>query len=300
MEEEAPVERVLPSDAGQGNSIKFAVASELKSLSELWKELLVDLPLRFCSDSVRLSVMDASECSLLNCELRGTEYRYCGKDSFSVILASDLHRSLKLATSSLPCSVILSDHPTSVRVDLKAQSKSLAVVNDLYKSSQEFPKISIPPLTYQCALTISSSDLARFMREVNASRIRITVEGETLTLEGAGSSGATKIVIGSEYFSMVHTCKEKTSGVFSLKFLLRFVRNLAPSVTLYIDDVLPLLLQYELISSSVRLMLSPDGGEGDASEGREAEKSAEVSGDAPVDAPSAPAQKKRARRTSAA
>lgn len=240
------------------NILTTALATEVKVIFDVAKDLLTDVPLRWTPAGLLIVALDNTETSLLHIELKGQNYHYERESSF-YIPAAEIHRSLRSISNNLGTFRLSFEDDGGDHLSLSIEniSKGVFMVHRLRKGRKTTENITIPATTFRSVVSMSSTDLQRLLKELPGTKINVSSKEDVLTFSGDSATCASEITI-KEGLTFSSVCSENISGSFLSKTLLKFARPIGPNVTLYLDKDLPLVLRYTLETATVKLLISPD------------------------------------------
>jgi len=244
------------------NSLTISNAVELRSITDLMKDLITEIPFEFCAEGLKIVAMDCNENALIHVLIKGDLYHFEVNERFSLPM-NDFHRSFRhVSNAQGNCVVeIVYDRkrPNYMDMTLHNEAKDTKVKTSFHIIQSQNPRIHIPDTTFDIVFTMSSLDFQKYLRECCKSDVvklflsKDAIEFHSKTLGSditisilPAGSGVDFKAIGDDVFE----------SNFPLKYLEKFSRPITPMVTVFAKQGLPLVLAYRMNCGTVRLLIT--------------------------------------------
>lgn len=248
--------------------MRTAQTAQWRSLIDFLKDLITECPVTFNADGMVLKSLDPHKVALLHLQVEA-EFCYCPEPIIVGINMIALYKMIRNLTTGgylLELSLTAAE-PDVLAIKLINSDKRTSTVNKLKLLKLPKETLEIPSTNFQRVLTIPSSDLQRYIKELAAisNRIRITSRDDLLILKAEGAVGSSEIQIrptasGMHWVSVEESDEGTTnevSGLFYSKFLERFTRPLDSICEVFLKESYPLVIRFVLASAVLRAVLAP-------------------------------------------
>lgn len=259
--------KTQPSDDG-GKMIVLVRTSQclqFKALLECLKELLTEVNMEFIEDKgLRLVAIDPGNVAMVHLEVNAIEY-FFAKDTVTAGMdVSFLYKIIRcMSSGDLMTWKIYEDDPHVMHIELANSDRRTTTTNKLKLLDLEEVNVRIPPVDYERVVSMPSSDLAKYVREMVTISNIMTVKGTRDTLEfyADGKMASSHITVRptSAGLNWRHeTNSEPIEGKFFVKYVEKFVKvSVDTSVELFLKQDFPLVFRYELSIGTLRFVIAP-------------------------------------------
>lgn len=238
---------------------------QFKALLECLKELLTEVNLEFIQGKgLRLVAIDPGNVAMVHLEVNAIEYFYAKDVVTAGMDMSFLYKMIRsMSSGDLMTWKIFDDEPHVMHIELANSDRRTMTTNKLKLLDLEEVNISIPPVDYQRVVSMPSSDLAKYVREMVTISNIISVKGtrETLEFFAEGKMASSHITVRptSAGLNWRHeTNSESIEGKFLVKYVEKFVKvSVDTSVELFLKQDFPLVFRYELSIGTLRFVIAP-------------------------------------------
>ena len=238
---------------------------QFKALLECLKELLTEVNMEFVENKgLRLVAIDPGNVAMVHLEVNAIEYFYAEGTVTAGLDMAFLYKMIRcMSSGDLMTWKIFEDEPHVMCIELANSDRRTMTTNKLKLLDLEEVNISIPPVEYQRVVSMPSSDLAKYVREMVTISNIISVKGtkETLEFFAEGKMASSHIIVRptSAGLNWRHeTNSEAIEGKFLVKYVDKFVKvSVDTSVELFLKQGFPLVFRYELVIGTLRFVIAP-------------------------------------------
>ena len=238
---------------------------QFKSLLECLKELLTEVNMEFVQNKgMRLVAIDPGNVAMVHLEVNAIEYFYAEGTVTAGLDMSFLYKMIRcMSSGDLMTWKIFEDEPHVMWIELANSDRRTITTNKLKLLDLEEVNIKIPPVEYERVVSMPSSDLAKYVREMVTISNIISVKGtkETLEFFAEGKMASSHITVRptSAGLNWRHeTNSEAIEGKFLVKYVDKFVKvSVDTSVELFLKQGFPLVFRYELVIGTLRFVIAP-------------------------------------------
>ncbi|CAM9154034.1 unnamed protein product [Ectocarpus sp. 8 AP-2014] len=238
---------------------------QFKALLECLKELLTEVNVEFIENKgIRLVAIDPGNVAMVHLEVNAIEYFYALNTVTAGMDVSLLYKMIRcMSSGDLMTWKIFEDEPHVMHIELANSDRRTNTTNKLKLLDLEEVHISIPPVEYQRVVSMPSSDLAKYVREMVTISNIMSVKGTRDTLEffSEGKMASSHITVRptSAGLNWRHeTNSESIEGKFLVKYVEKFVKvSVDTSVELFLKQDFPLVFRYELSIGTLRFVIAP-------------------------------------------
>lgn len=256
---------------------------QFRLLIDALKDLIPECPIKFEADGMKLVSMDPAHVALIHLHAT-SEFYHCKRDVSLGVNIIALYKMLRnLTTSGFMLEISYHASESDIlRVVVTNVDKRTRTENKLKLLRLPDENIIIPSTTFNRVLSMPSTDLQRYIRELSSisNKIKVKSTHDKLVLSAYGNNGSTAITI-SPTASGLHWVYSDTNdaagkgepasaprgkeeqeeedvveGVFLSKYLERFSKPLDAVVEVFIKAHYPLVLRYQMSLCTVRLVIA--------------------------------------------
>lgn len=239
------------------------------------KDILVETNMTIKPDGIRILNMDKSHTILVHLflEAKNFDFYECKKDI--IVIGLNMGQLYKLLqnvhqTDTLSIYIENCDYMDGIVSHLTLRSENAennqCKTQKLKMIEPEFEELQYPnDVRFSSIITLPSNDFQRIIRDLSAisDKVEIRTVGNELTFKASGHFAQSEILRTEKENSMTFKEKQESSkiiqGEFSLKNLSYLTRctNLCSEVEIYLENDLPLVVQYKVASlGSIKLCVS--------------------------------------------
>lgn len=237
---------------------------QFKSLFECMKELLDEVNVEFVEGKgVRLVTLDPGKVAMIHLVINAVEYFFAKGTVTAGLNMLFFYKIVRSLTSGdLMIWRIYEDSPTDFHVEIINSERKTQVVSVLKLLDLDEIEISVPGIQFDRVVSMPSSDLTKYIREMSAisNIVKICGTRNTLEFEAKGDMASSKITISptASGLNWKHSQDiDNIEGTFYVKYLEKFCKcNVETNVELYLKDKLPLILLYQLSIGTLRFCLA--------------------------------------------
>jgi len=246
-------------------SLKSSRSLQFKSLFECLKELLEEVTIEFIEGKgVRLVALDPGSVAMVHLVIDAVEYFYA-KGVVSAGLHMAFFYKMIRSLSSGDCIEwrIYEDSPNDFEIEISNDDRKTHVTHRLKLLNLEELSINVPSIEFDRIVSIPSSDLSRYVKEMGtiSPKIIIRATQDTLEFEANGEMATSSIVVKptASGLNWKHSENVPTiSGEFFTKYIEKFCKcSVETTVLLYLKQDLPLVLLYDLTIGKLRFCIAP-------------------------------------------
>lgn len=256
-----------PQEDGRNIAVLMRTSQclQFKALLECLKELLTEVNMEFIQDKgMRLVAIDPGNVAMVHLEINAIEYFYCEGSVTAGMDMSFLYKMIRsMSSGDLMTWKIFEDEPHVMHIELANSDRRTMTTNKLKLLDLEEVRIRVPPVDYQRVVSMPSSDLSKYVKEMVTISNIISVKGtrETLEFFAEGKMASSHIVVRptSAGLNWRHdTDADSIEGKFLVKYVEKFVKvSVDSSVELFLKQDYPLVFRYELSVGTLRFVIAP-------------------------------------------
>ena len=237
---------------------------QFKSLFECMKELLDEVNVEFVEGKgVRLVTLDPGKVAMVHLVINAVEYFFAKGTVTAGLNMTFFYKIVRSLTSGdLMIWRIYEDSPTDFHVEIINSERKTRTVSVLKLLDLDEVEISVPGIQFDRVVSMPSSDLTKYIREMSSISNIITIRGtrKTLEFQAKGEMASSKITVSptASGLNWKHSQDvDEIEGTFYVKYLEKFCKcNVETNVELYLKDKLPLILLYQLSIGTLRFCLA--------------------------------------------
>ena len=260
---------MLPDKADCRVYLKTIQGGAIRTLSEVLKEVVHDVLMKFDPAGVQLMQMDSARCALVSMKLRAEnfeEYKCTGVTEVGLSLAS-MFKLLRITGSHDTVTMYITTADSSeLGITIQNSEKNSLTDFRLKLLDVDNDEITIPEVEFDSVITMPSVYFQRLCRDAEniADHITIRSEGGVLTLGCDGDFARQETTIGQADSGMAIQCREGSpvvEGKFSLKYLIRFCKasSLCNTLYMYMKQSYPLVMRYNVAGlGELKFALAPE------------------------------------------
>ncbi|KAG5186467.1 hypothetical protein JKP88DRAFT_241075 [Tribonema minus] len=240
--------------------------SQWRSIFDFVKDVTTEVPFKFDTEGLSIITLDPLKIALISVRAV-TEFYYCKAPLNVGINVTVLYRLLRNLTSAgYVLEISMFQNETDViHVQITNRDKRSVVRNKIKLLRLPDEVITIPSTTFDRVLSIPSSDLQRYIRELSSLSSKITVSStrDELTLSAQGALGSSEITVrptsSGVHFLFKDTEKhdEVVSARFYSRYLEKLCRPIDSSTEVFLKKGYPLVLRYNLATATIRVVIAP-------------------------------------------
>lgn len=260
-------------------TIRTGQTGPFKTLMMALKEIILETNITFTKDGMKLINMDKSHTVVVFLDLPASQFEVydCKKDQ--IVIGVNLMYLFKLI-NSIESNETLTMYIEKQDYNDGAISEMALKFDNLTNNQYTIHKIRLaepdqeeeiyPDIKYSSVITFPSADFQKIIRTLSniSEEVEIISVGSELTYKCSSTFASTEIKRRESdgmAFLQKNVPGKVVSGTFSLKYLGFFIKctNLCTQTEMYLDNRLPLVLQYAVANlGTLRLCLSPKGAGG--------------------------------------
>jgi proliferating cell nuclear antigen len=248
--------------------LKTVQGGAIRTLFEVLKDIVHDVPLQFDSTGVRLLTMDGSRCSLISFKLHAESFEeYACASKFTVgVNVSSLFKLVRITGSHDTVTLyMLPGCSNELGITIQNADKNSCTDFRLKLLDVNSEEITIPEVEFDSVITMPSAYLQRLCRDALNIADHMTIRSAqgVLTMLCDGDFARQETVIGVADTGMAIEWREggAAEGRFNLKFLSSFCKasTLCNVVELFMKQSFPLIMRYGVASlGELKFALAPE------------------------------------------
>ena len=260
-------DRVQPVHNGRKLLVLMKTSSSLqfKSLFECLKELLEEVTIEFIENKgLRLVALDPAKVAMVHLMIDASEYFYAkGKVCAGLHMAFFYKMIRSLSSGDLMEWRIYEDSPNDFEVEISNTERKTETTHKLKLLNLDEIEIIVPSIQFDRVISIPSSDLSKYVKEMGTigNIINVRATKSTLEFEAVGDMADSKIVIRPTASGLNWKHSEDVpdiEGKFYVKYIEKFCKcSVDATVLMYLKDTLPLILLYDLKIGKLRFCIAP-------------------------------------------
>lgn len=237
---------------------------QFKSLMECMKELLDEVNVEFVEGKgVRLVTLDPGKVAMVHLVIDAVEYFFSKGTVIAGLNMSFFYKMIRSLTSGdLMEWRIYEDSPNEIHLDISNSERKTRTINVIKLLDLDTDEITVPGIQFDRVVSMPSSDLTRYIREMSAvsNIIKIKATNKELQFSAEGDMASSLIIVEptASGLNWKHSQDvEDIEGIFYVKYLEKFCKcNVEANVELYMKHKLPIILLYQLSIGTLRFCLA--------------------------------------------
>lgn len=235
---------------------KTVQTSNLKSLFELLKNIIIDLNLVITKEKIKIVELNTNHISLVYVGMLADNFEeYSYNEDTPLILGintENLYKIIKTVKHDETITLFVKRNaPKTLCIRKENESRNYKQTFSLGLDNIEYYKYDIPPIDFKTSLTMSSSEFQKICKDfcsLGAKKMEIKNIKDGVFFEAEGEFTKINAVIGSSENTTLTNDNEIVQGVFDIKYLLLFSKasNLSNTVQLYLKNDYPLVMIYKI------------------------------------------------------
>jgi len=239
---------------------KTVQTSNIKTLFEVLKEVIVDLNLIVTKDKIKIISLNNTEVAVIHAKLKAEnfEYFFCERTEDNPLVlgihTNNIFKIIKTIKHDETVSFfVTSDNPGFLNIRKENNQRNSINTFKLQLHDICQPDYSIPDLEFDTIITMSSSELQKLVKDyssLNSDFLEIKNIEDRVFFSGQGDFSSFEAVLGnSENTSFNGSSKSNiVQGKFDIKYILLFSKasNLSNTVNLYLKNDYPLIMNYKI------------------------------------------------------
>ena len=245
--------------------LQTSQALQIKTLLDVLKDLITEVNIKFETEHIKLVSLDPGRVGMVHLIINNLEYYHCETELYVGVYIQYMYKLLRSVTTShhLEWRVYKSE-PNVLEIVISNPEKRTFTTHRLKTLDLDVEDVIIPHVTFEYVISMPSSDLQKYIKELSNVSNTVTVRGTGKDIEFAASGdlGETCITVSPtpSGLNWVHKNPqdELFEGKYFIKYLEKFVKTQVDStVELYIKSKYPLILRYNMTIGSIRFCVSP-------------------------------------------
>lgn len=237
---------------------------QFKSLLECMKELLDEVNVEFIEGKgVRLVTLDPGKVAMVHLVIDAVEYFYAKGTVVAGLNMSFFYKMIRsLSAGDLMVWRIFEDSPNEIHLEISNSERKTKTINIVKLLDLDNDEISVPGIQFDRVVSMPSSDLTRYVREMSSvsNIIKIKATNKELQFSAKGEMASSLIIVEptASGLNWKHSQDvEDIEGTFYVKYLEKFCKcNVEANVEIYLKDKLPIILLYQLSIGVLRFCLA--------------------------------------------
>jgi len=178
--------------------LKTVQSSQFKTLFDSLKDVITECNVVLDEDKLTIVCLDPGRVALVYVAISTVEFYFCRSKTTIGVNVSHLHRMMRSMNNGdlLEWSILASD-PHRMHICIVNSDKRTQTKNSLKLLVLDEETIDVPSVEFDRVVSLPSSDMSRYVRELAALSNIITVRGSSTTLEliAEGDAGSSRIII---------------------------------------------------------------------------------------------------------
>jgi proliferating cell nuclear antigen len=238
----------------------------IRNLIDNLKDVLTDINMIFDEQGMKIMTMDGTRTSLIHVKLDADRFEtyICKRKLVIGINMTSLYRLVKVVDNNDTITFFIEDQKThELGIKLENADKNSTTVFKLRLLDLDQEEYSVPPVEFECIITMPSNTFQRLCRDMMFISDTIIIESsEVLKMTCEGDFACQETIIGEATHGMIiKTSKDIVIGKYSLKSLNLFTKsasNLCNTIELFMKTDYPLILKYNVANlGEIRYCLAP-------------------------------------------
>lgn len=252
--------------------MKTIRSTAFKTLFDSIQNILTDVNLTFDKTGMKMLAKNGSGDAIVHLKLNAEEFEhyYCeirnNKPIIVGINVLSIFKIIKTVDNNDTISFFIQKNDPNI-LHIKYENDNNTIISFKYKMLDiQYEKFSIPNKEFNSVITLPSSDLQKYMRDMNnlnSTTIDFKTINDTVQISCDGDNQQQITIKSNSNVKFAKQTDTIIQGAFSLKYLLLFIKatNLCPTVNIYIENEYPLILEYSVASiGHIRFILLPKSG----------------------------------------
>jgi proliferating cell nuclear antigen len=238
---------------------KTIQTSNVKTLFEVLKDVIVDVNLMVSEDKIKIIALNNTHMAVIHARLNAQNFEsfYCSRTNdnplilgihtlniFKIIKTIKHDETLTFYVRESQPNFLYIKKENNQRNNVNTFKYQLIDINQ--------PKYSIPDLEFNTVITMNSNELQKLLKDynsLNADFIEIKNVDNKVFFSGVGEFSSFEGVFGNSDMTTFKNNKDGiVQGKFDIKYLLLFSKasNLSTVVELYLKNDYPLIMNYKV------------------------------------------------------
>lgn len=254
--------------------IKSVQTSNLRTLFEVLKDVLVDFNLLITKSGMKVTTMGSKNIAMVHLRLHADrfEYFHCERPCILGMNAQNFFKIMKNITSMDAVSLIVErDDETKLVVKVDNTDRNTQCTYKYNLMDLHYEEMSIPPQTFDSEISFPSdqfNSICKMLNNLQADELEITSYGQELILKGDGLISSAELRLGSSDTTVFlsHAKDDRVvTGRYPLDYLLQFSKaaGLSKTMQLYLLNDYPLVMAYAVGNLGVLKFLLANNVDGD-------------------------------------
>lgn len=255
----------VPDDDPYLMRFQTSQAQQLKTLLDVLKDLITEVNIKFEPDHIKLVSLDPGRVGMVHLVINKLEYYHCRQETYVGVYIQYLYKLLRSVTTSHHVEWrITREQPDILEIVISNPEKRTFTTHRLKTLNLDIEEVIIPHVTFEYVISMPSSDLQKYIKELSHVSNVVTIRGTGKDIEflASGDLGQTCISVSPtpSGLNWVHknVGDEPFEGKYFLKYLEKFVKTQVDSVVeVYVKSKYPLILKFNMTIGSIRFCVSP-------------------------------------------
>lgn len=250
--------------------ISTVSASNIKTLSEALKEVLMDVNMYIDRTGIKIMSMDGSKIAFVHLKLEASQFEkfYCNcKDEAFIQIGVNMISFFKLLKSigNNDTLTLYIKKNNQHNLGILIENKDRSLKNDILLKLLDLdnPILKVPDVVFDNVITMPCADFQKYCRDLSSisEDVIISSNQNIFSMEVEGDFAQQKITIEETMNGLVFSRNESAaSGRFPLKYLNLFCKssNLCSNIELYLKTSYPLILVFAVANlGNLKFALAP-------------------------------------------
>ncbi len=262
-----PVQSIPYTPSAERKTIfvmKTSQCLQFKVLFDCLKDLLTEVNFNFTEKCIKLICMDPGRIGMIHLEINNVEHYECAYPIVAGMYVGYLYKMMRSMNSGDFMEWrIYEDDPNALQVLLINSDKRTRTTNTLKLLDLDIEEIEIPNVKFDRVISMPSSDLSRYIREVSSISNTVTIRGTDTTLEilASGDIAGTHIIIEPTASGLNWLHSEPGGGVIEGTYFVKYIEKFTKacvdaSVELFLRESFPLIMRYEMVVGTLRFVIA--------------------------------------------
>ena len=245
---------------------KTVQTSNIKTLFEVLKEVIVDLNLIVTKDKIKIISLNNTEIAVIHAKLSAEnfEYFYCERTADNPLVlgihTNNIFKIIKTIKHDETVSFFVTkDNPGFLNIRKENSQRNSINTFKLQLHDISQPDYTIPDLEFDTIITMSSNELQKLVKDyssLNADFLEIKNVEDKVFFSGQGDFSSFEAILGNSENTSFDQSSPKSKakkgmvvqGKFDIKYILLFSKasNLSSIVNLYLKNDYPLIMNYKI------------------------------------------------------
>jgi proliferating cell nuclear antigen len=245
--------------------LQTSQALQFKTLLDVLKDLITEVNIKFEKDLIKLVSLDPGKIGMVHLVVNKIEFYQCSQELYVGIYVAYLYKILRSVTTSHHLEWrIRKDDLNILEIIVTNPEKRTFTTHKIKTLNLDVEDVIIPHVTFEYVISMPSSDLQKYIKELShvSNVICIRGSGKDVEFVASGDLGESVITVSPTPSGLNWIHKEKNEeqfeGKYFIKYLEKFVKTQVDNtVELYIKSKYPLILRYHMTIGSIRFCVSP-------------------------------------------